>query len=208
MKILLILWFPLGLMILKGNQWKEDGYLYTLGNYTKTGTNTGHENMLKPKLKRDCGRARNAQGSPKAGARAIFVPKNLAQPPNVWPHAELERIDILRCFGACCLHGVIFCILCRTIFWYVLWINPASDWWSQSFWTHSNSFIPVLLSWVWVGLLCLSCLGHVGPLMPTVDIGCRQNWCRQHLCVLQSWPHCAGCRGDLATHVSMYSLEL
>ena len=37
--------------------------------------------MFNQKLKRDCGRARNAQGSPKAGARAIFVQKNLAQPP-------------------------------------------------------------------------------------------------------------------------------
>ena len=36
--------------------------------------------MFNQKLKRDCGRARDAQGSPKAGARAIFVPQTLAQP--------------------------------------------------------------------------------------------------------------------------------
>ena len=66
---------------LKEYQLKADGYLYTQGSYTKTSIKTGHENMLNQKLKQDCGRARTAQGSPKAGARAIFVPKNLAQPP-------------------------------------------------------------------------------------------------------------------------------
>ena len=71
------------LLGLKENQLKVDGYLYTLGNYTKTSKNTGNENMLNQKLKRDCGRARNAQGSPKAGARATFVQNNLAQPPFV-----------------------------------------------------------------------------------------------------------------------------
>jgi len=40
--------------------------------------------MLNQKLKRDCGRARNSQGSPKAGARAIFVQKNLAQSPYMY----------------------------------------------------------------------------------------------------------------------------
>ena len=66
---------------LKGNQRKVDGYLYTLGNYEKTSTKAGHENMLNQTLKWDCGRTRNVQGSPKAGARAIFEQKNLAQPP-------------------------------------------------------------------------------------------------------------------------------
>ena len=41
---------------------------------------THEKNMQNLKIKRDCGRARNAQGSPKAGARAIFAQKNLAQP--------------------------------------------------------------------------------------------------------------------------------
>jgi hypothetical protein len=41
---------------------------------------THEKDMQNLKIKRDCGRARNAQGSPKAGARAIFVQKNLAQP--------------------------------------------------------------------------------------------------------------------------------
>ena len=72
------------LLGLKENQLKVDGYLYTLGNYTKTSKNTGNENMLNQKLKRDCGRARNAQGSPKAGARASFVQKNLAQSPYIY----------------------------------------------------------------------------------------------------------------------------
>ena len=40
------------------------------------------KNMQNLKIKRDCGRARNAQGSPKAGARAIFVQNNVAQPPH------------------------------------------------------------------------------------------------------------------------------
>ena len=112
--------FPLGLKILKGNQWKEDGYIYiyTLGNYKKTSTNTGHENMLKQKLKRDCGRARNAQGSPKAGARAIFVPKNLAQTPMcmymyvyVYVYVYLESIYIYDIYIYMCV-----CVVCIYIY--------------------------------------------------------------------------------------------
>ena len=67
---------------------KVDGCLHTLGNYTKTSSKTGHENMLNQKFTRDCGRARNAQGSPKAGARAIFVQKNLAPPPFAELHVQ------------------------------------------------------------------------------------------------------------------------
>ena len=43
---------------------------------------THEKDMQNLKIKRDCGRARNAQGSPKAGARAIFVQNNVAQPPH------------------------------------------------------------------------------------------------------------------------------
>ena len=74
-------WFFDFLLGLKENQLKVDGYLYTLVNYTKTSIKTWHENMFNQKLKQDCGRARNAQGSPKAGARNIFVQKNVAQSP-------------------------------------------------------------------------------------------------------------------------------
>ena len=57
-------------------------YIYCIC-VTKLHTKTGHENMQNQQIKRDCGRARNAQGSPKAGARATFVQNNLAQPPFV-----------------------------------------------------------------------------------------------------------------------------
>ena len=84
------------LLGLNENQLKGDGYLYTPGNYTKTSIKTGHENMFNQKLKRDCGHARNAQGSPKAGARTIFVQKKLAQSPYTYNDPQ---------YGAFLSHG-------------------------------------------------------------------------------------------------------
>ena len=47
----------------------------------KTSTKKGARKYAQPKTQRDCVRARNAQGSPKAGARAIFVQTIFSQPP-------------------------------------------------------------------------------------------------------------------------------
>ena len=38
--------------------------------------------MQNQKIKRDCGRARNAQVRPRSAQEPFFVQKNLAQPPN------------------------------------------------------------------------------------------------------------------------------
>ena len=100
----------------KENQSKADGYLYALGSYTKTSTKTGRENMRNHKFKRDCGRARYAQGSPKGGPRATFAQKNLEQPPcasggppwifilaavDVWVERKVEegRNSTRECWG-------------------------------------------------------------------------------------------------------------
>ena len=46
-----------------------------IGSYAKTrSTKTGHENMRNQKLTQDCGRARYAQGLPKAGPKATNNP--------------------------------------------------------------------------------------------------------------------------------------
>jgi hypothetical protein len=50
---------------------------------------THEKDMQNLKINRDCGRARNAQGSPKAGARAIFVQNNVAQ-----PHMLVGMLDV------------------------------------------------------------------------------------------------------------------
>jgi hypothetical protein len=69
-------------------------YVYVYVCVTKLRTKTGHENMQNLKIKQYCGRARNAQGSPKAGARATFAQKNLAQPPlgTTWNHLSLAAL--------------------------------------------------------------------------------------------------------------------
>ena len=71
---------------LKGNQWKVNGYLYTLGNYTKTNTTAGRGNMVNQKFKTGLWSrktsARFAQGLHKSHFRAKEF-SNLAQPPLV-----------------------------------------------------------------------------------------------------------------------------